>query len=97
MPKVRISIEEYLNLVEMAHRAVGTAAATPAVGRRRAKVIAAAGAKIQRKASGTALRGMSKALKAANKKARKKDGSFKKGWTQARVMKEAHRLRRKEK
>ena len=37
---------------------------------------------------------MSKYLKEANAKARKKNGSFKKGWSQSRVMKEAHRLRR---
>jgi predicted nucleotide-binding protein (sugar kinase/HSP70/actin superfamily) len=35
---------------------------------------------------------LSKHLKEANKKARKKNGSFKKGWSQSRVMKEAHRL-----
>jgi len=34
-------------------------------------------------------------LKAANKKARKKDGSFKKGWGRGRVMSEAHRLKKK--
>lgn len=34
-------------------------------------------------------------LKAANKKARKKDGSFKKGWDKSRVMKEGHRLSKK--
>ncbi len=38
---------------------------------------------------------MSRALKAANKKARKKDGSFKKGWGRGRVMSEAHRLKKK--
>ncbi len=36
-----------------------------------------------------------KGLKAANKKARKKDGSFKKGWDKSRVMKEGHRLAKK--
>ena len=35
---------------------------------------------------------LKKGLKAANKKARKKDGSFKKGWDKSRVMKEGHRL-----
>ena len=48
-----------------------------------------------RKRAGTALKGMKSALKKANAKARKKNGSFKKGWTQARVMKEAHRIRRR--
>lgn len=41
-----------------------------------------------------AAREMSKYLKEANAKARKKNGSFKKGWSQTRVMREAHRLRR---
>ena len=40
-------------------------------------------------------RTMSKCLKMANSKARKKNGSMKKGWSQARIMKEAHRLCRK--
>lgn len=35
---------------------------------------------------------MSKHLKTANGKGRKKNGDFKKGWNQRRVMKEAHRL-----
>ena len=35
---------------------------------------------------------MSKALSKANSKAKKKNGDFKKGWNQSRLMKEAHRL-----
>jgi len=31
----------------------------------------------------------------AHKKAKKKDGKFKKGWNQSRLMSEAHRLKRK--
>ena len=38
---------------------------------------------------------MARALKRANEMARKKNGSFKKGWTQAKVMKKAHQLRRR--
>lgn len=34
-------------------------------------------------------------LKKANKRARKKDGSLKKGYTQSRIMKEAHRAKKK--
>lgn len=41
-------------------------------------------------------RTMSSCLKQANAKARKKDGSMKKGWSQGKIMKEAHRLCRKE-
>ena len=38
---------------------------------------------------------LSRALKTVNGRARKKNGSFKKGWTQGRVMREAHKLVRK--
>jgi hypothetical protein len=34
-------------------------------------------------------------LKKANKRARKKDGSLKKGYTQSRIMKEAHKAKAK--
>ena len=39
---------------------------------------------------------LSKHLKETNKKARKKDGSFKKGWTQRRIMQVAHKCVAKE-
>lgn len=35
---------------------------------------------------------LSKNLAAVNKKARKKDGSLKKGWSQSRIMQTAHRM-----
>jgi len=38
---------------------------------------------------------LSKALKEANKKARKKNGSFKKGWDQRRVMSTAQKIARR--
>ena len=38
---------------------------------------------------------MSRYLKEANAKARKKNGSFKKGYDQARVMRMAHQMRRR--
>ena len=38
---------------------------------------------------------MKRALRKANQKARKKDGSLKKGWSQSRVMKEAHRIKKR--
>jgi len=38
---------------------------------------------------------MKRALREANAKARLKNGSWRKGWNQSRVMTEAHRLRRK--
>ena len=39
---------------------------------------------------------MSKNLKIVNARARKKNGDLKKGWTQARIMKTAHRMTRKD-
>lgn len=42
-----------------------------------------------------ASRKLGKALKEVNRKARKKNGDFKKGYTQARVMRDAHKLARR--
>lgn len=53
------------------------------------------GAVKAKRAVGKTAKGMKEALKKANAKARKKDGSFKKGYDQARVMREAHKIRRK--
>ena len=51
----------------------------------------AAKKKVKRGAS-VASRKLSKALKEVNKKARKKNGDLKKGWSQSRIMKTAHRM-----
>ena len=85
-PEVRMTVEEYLALIEGAQTAVGTRALTPVVGARAAKKVARTGAKVQRRASGKAVKGMAAALRKANRMARKKNGYFKKGWTQQRVM-----------
>ena len=95
VPDVRMSVEEYLALIEAAQLSVGTKALTPVIGKRSGSRVAKAGARVQRRASGTALKGMSAALKKANKMARKKNGDFKKGWNQTKVMKKAHQIRRK--
>ena len=95
VPDVRMSVEEYLALVEAAQVSVGSRALTPVIGRKAGRRVAKAGAGVQRKASGTALKGMSAALKKAHKMARKKNGDFKKGWNQKKVMKTAHRIRRR--
>ena len=50
---------------------------------------------INKKRAGKAAPGMSRAMKKANDKARKKDGSFRKGWDQSRMMSYAHKIRRK--
>lgn len=47
------------------------------------------------KSERTNRRAMSAALKEVTAKARKKDGTFRKGWDQKRVMREAHKCRRK--
>ena len=38
---------------------------------------------------------MARALKKANAMGRKKTGGFKKGWSQGKIMRKAHQLRRK--
>ena len=38
---------------------------------------------------------MARALRKANAMGRKKSGGFKKGWSQGKIMKKAHQLRRK--
>ena len=40
-------------------------------------------------------RNMSKALRMANNRAKKKNGDFRKGWNRSRMMKYAHKLRAK--
>ncbi len=95
MPEVTMSVEEYLAILEELQVSIGSQALASVMGAKRGRRVAKAGASIQRKATGTALRGMSAALKKANKMARKKNGDFKKGWNQRRVMQTAHRIRRR--
>ena len=85
--EVRMTVEEYLQLIEM------TAANVQRVGKA-ARTLQRETKPVRRKA-GKALKGMAAALKKANKMARKKNGSFKKGKDQAWVMRTAHRIRRK--
>ncbi len=42
-----------------------------------------------------ASRKLGRALKQINNKARKKNGDFKKGWSQSKVMRDAHKLARR--
>ena len=56
--------------------------------------VRAADKKVRRRA-GKAVKGMGSALRKANKMARKKNGDFKKGWDQKKVMQTAHRIRRR--
>ena len=87
VPEVRMTVEEYLDLLER------TASNVKRVGRA-ARTIQKETRPARRKA-GKAVKGMAAALKKANAKARKKNGSFKKGYDQARVMRMAHQMRRR--
>ena len=87
VPEVRRTVEEYLDLLER------TATNVKRVGRA-ARTIQKETRPARRKA-GKAVKGMAAALRKANKMARKKNGSFKKGYDQARVMRMAHKIRRK--
>jgi len=83
MPEVTMTVEEYLALVN----ANSPSERKSAVGRR------AKPAKPKRK--GTPDPKMSKALQRANEIGRKKNGGYKKGYSQAKIMSLAHKLRRK--
>lgn len=87
MAEVRLSMEEYEALLAASREFEGTGRLpSPAAVKRM---------KPKRRRKGTPLKGMAAALKKANSMARKKDGSFKKGWSQAKVMKKAHQIRRR--
>tara|TARA_Y100001963_G_scaffold146586_1_gene221762 strand:- start:905 stop:1138 length:234 start_codon:yes stop_codon:yes gene_type:complete len=76
-----MTVEEYLQLVN---------ADSPA------KRKSAVGSKAKKaKRTGKKDPKMAKALKMANDKARKKNGGYKKGYDQAKLMSLAHKLRRK--
>ena len=85
--EVRMTVEEYLDLLER------TASNVKRVGKA-ARTIRKETRPARRKA-GKAVKGMAAALRKANKIARKKNGSFKKGYDQARVMRMAHKIRRR--
>ena len=85
--EVRMTVEEYLQLIE------ATASNVKRVGKA-ARTIQRETRPVRRKA-GKAVKGMAAALRKANKMARKNNGSFKKGYDQARVMRMAHKIRRK--
>ncbi len=87
MAQVTMTVEEYLQLLEKTAdnvKRVGKAAKTI---RRETRPA--------RKKAGKAVKGMAAALKKANAKARKKNGSFKKGYDQARIASVAQRLKKK--
>lgn len=79
-----MSLDEYLQLIE---RVGDKVRANP---RRVAE-------KVTRKAKRVGKKDpkMARALRKANSMGRKKSGGFKKGWSQGKIMKKAHQLRRR--
>lgn len=80
MPEVTMSLEEYLRLVE---RRDDLADLVKLPSKKKAKRVGKKDPK------------MSRALKKANAIGRTKAGKLRKGYTQAKIMKKAHQLRRK--
>ena len=81
MAEVTMSLEEYLALVGSSPGSSPRAAAKSAAPKPRRK--------------GKSDPKMARALKKANQMGRKKAGGFKKGWSQGKIMRKAHQLRRK--
>ena len=83
-PEVRLTMQEYEELLALARleRAVSRPQAKKMV-RMKAKRVGKKDPK------------MAKALRKANKLGRTKTGKLRKGYTQAKIMKKAHQLRRK--
>ncbi len=87
LPEVRMSVEEYLRLIER------TADNVERVGKAARKVERST--RPARKKAGKAAKGMARAMKEANKKLRTKSGKLRKGKTQADVARLAHQIRRR--
>jgi len=81
MAEVTMSVEEYLTLVG--------SSPSPSAG------VAAKKSSSKPKRKGKADPKMARALTRANEMGRKKAGGFKKGWSQGKIMRKAHQLRRK--
>jgi len=83
MGTVTLTTEEYAELLAAANK---TATSSPIAPRKQ-----------RRARKGRTAKGMGAALREANKKARKKNGDFRKGYNQRRVMQMAHKIRRSKK
>ena len=79
--EVTMSLEEYLRLV-------GSASSDPNQKIRKVQ-------KISKKRVGKKDPKMARALRKANAMGRKKSGGYKKGWSQGKIMKKAHQLKRR--
>ena len=90
MAEVTMSLEEYMQLLRLA--GVSHAGSARVIGE-----VEVVGGKVRSKPKrkGTPDPKMSRALKKANEMGRKKSGGYKKGYSQAKIMKKAHQLRRK--
>ena len=86
LPEVRMSVEEYLELLERTARNVER------VGKATRKIERST--RPARKKAGKAAKGMGRAMKEANKRLRTKSGKLRKGKTQADVARLAHKIRR---
>ena len=85
MASVTLTIEEFLDIVEKAARG----------GKRVVRGARQVGRAVKKARSGKKDPKMARALKKANSMGRKKSGGFKKGWSQGKIIKKAHQLRRK--
>ena len=84
MASITMTVEEYLDLIEKAAQG--------------GKQIVRGARKVKRavkKRSGKKDPKMARALKKANAMGKKKNGGFKKGWSQSKIMKKAHQLKRR--
>lgn len=87
MAEVRLTMEEYEALLRAAEDFRGTGRfPSPERVRKQMK---------PRKRVGKKDPKMARALKKANAMGRKRAGGFKKGWSQGKIMRKAHQLRRK--
>ena len=90
MPEVRMTLEEYLALLE-------SGGVIPAGARSRVdpgELKRTAMIPVKRRKAGKAAKGMAQAMKEANKRLRTKSGKLRKGKTQADVARLAHKIRR---
>ena len=90
MPEVRMTLEEYLALLES--QGVVPPGARGRVQPQQLKKTAMM--PVKRKKTGKAAPGLSKAMKEANRRLRTKNGKLRKGKTQADVARLAHKIRR---
>ncbi len=87
MAEVTMSLEEYLALIGETSK--GTMVLTESAS------IAPRSPKKTLRRKGKKDPKMARALREANSMGRKKSGGYKKGWSQGKIMKKAHQLRRK--